>query len=92
MLERYLPLGSVVKIKENAHLYMITGRMMSYENENGEIISKDYHAVLYPFGVLNTNEQIMFNHDQIEKMLFIGYQDFREAAFQKELEKHRNDE
>ena len=35
----------------------------------------DYSACTFPEGILDTNRMLMFNHDKIEKINYIGLED-----------------
>lgn len=80
-LERYMPIGSVVKVKGNINKYMIIG-FKDVSNEN----STDYLACIYPYGVDKTHRIYFFNHYQIEKVYYIGYINNQEREFKKDLE------
>ena len=41
----------------------------------------DYSACLYPEGMLNSKDVVLFNHDQIQMIYFIGFQDIEELHF-----------
>ena len=79
MEEKFLPVGTVVKIKQNVKEIMITGYRVI-----GDGIEYDYCGVLYPYGV-TTTKKIIFDHTDIEKIAYKGYsnQDFIE--FNKKL-------
>lgn len=76
--EKYLPIGSVVLLKGAQKRLMIYGRLQKAE-ETGEV--RDYIGCLYPEGNISTRETYMFNHDQIDKVYFIGFQDPEEFEF-----------
>ena len=58
---------------------MITGYFCS-SNDNKEKMF-DYSGILYPEGVINSDEVALFNHDQIEKVFYVGYLDDEAKAF-----------
>lgn len=64
---KYMPIGSVLKIKNQIGMYMIVG--YKCQNNNVEF---DYISVKYPGGITNNSQFIPFNHDQIEKIFHIG--------------------
>lgn len=68
----YLPIGSIVKLKNDNKLYMILG-YYSLEYHNG-INIYDYVACSYPEGLLIKNNMISFNHEDISTTIFIGYE------------------
>ena len=83
MNEKYfLPIGSVVLLKEAKKRIMITGFCMKDKNSN---IEYDYCGCLYPEGIIDTDKIALFNHDQIDTLFFIGMQDAEEISFKKKL-------
>ena len=44
----------------------------------------DYVACLYPEGNISTQQMYLFNHDQIDQVYFIGFQDREELKFAEE--------
>ena len=93
MKEKYLPLGTVVILKGATKRVMITG-FASTSQETGDTIF-DYSGCMYPEGFFDYNQVCVFNHDQIEKIYFMGYSDEEEVEFKKqlvnELDKLNND-
>ena len=85
MREKYLPIGTVVLLKGGRKRAMITG-FCSVAQENQEKIY-DYSGCVYPEGYLSSNQVCLFDHDQIEKVFFIGYEDEEEKAFKDKLTK-----
>lgn len=81
--EKYLPIGTIVLLKNATKNVMITG-FASMSPETGEQIF-DYSGCPYPEGFLNYNEVCVFNHDQIDKVVFQGYADEQEDEFKKLL-------
>ena len=80
--EKYLPLGSVVLLKEAKKRLMITG--FCVKPEEGEIVY-DYIGCLYPEGVLSSKENPVFNHDQIERVFCYGCIDEEQKEFMNKL-------
>ncbi|WP_210367789.1 DUF4176 domain-containing protein [Bacillus sp. REN3] len=86
IMKKYLPIGSIVLLKGG------TKRIMIYGRQQKEIKSDkiwDYIACLYPEGNLNEDYMFLFNHDQIEKVFFIGFQDEEEIEFVNEILKSK---
>ena len=83
MREKYLPIGTVVLLKGGKKRAMITG-FCSVAQENQEKIY-DYSGCVYPEGYLSSNQVCLFDHDQIEKIFFVGYEDEEEKAFKEKL-------
>jgi hypothetical protein len=77
-MERYLPLGSVVVLVEGKKTIMIYGRKQIHASSGVEY---DYVACLYPEGNLNDEFTYLFNHDQIDRILFTGFSDDADKEF-----------
>lgn len=72
MKEKYLPIGTVVTLKDATKKIMIIG-YCPVEKEHSQMY--DYSACLYPEGVIDSNRMLLFNHDQIATIHFIGLED-----------------
>lgn len=81
MSEKYLPIGTVVLLKNGKKRVMIIGFMVS---SDGETIY-DYSGCMYPEGVISSTEALVFNHDQIEKIYYMGLIDEEEKEFKERL-------
>lgn len=81
MYENLLPLGSVVLLKGGNKRVMITGRIQA---RAGEKKVYDYSACWYPEGIVSPKEIFFFDHDAIEVLFFVGFQDEEELRFRKE--------
>lgn len=82
MEERFLPIGSVVLLKEGKKELMITSYCIipggEVYDKNGKVdVQKgqmfDYGACLYPEGMIKSDQMYAFNHEQIDKICFKGY-------------------
>lgn len=69
----YLPIGSVVYLKNGFKKVMVIGRGMVISREDQEVFF-DYCAVQFPEGLLG-DEVAYFQHDDIEKVVFTGLSD-----------------
>ena len=78
MREKYLPIGTVVLLKGGRKRAMITG-FCSVAQENQEKIY-DYSGCVYPEGYLSSNQVCLFDHEQIDKIFFLGFEDEEENA------------
>lgn len=78
MYENLLPLGSVVLVKGGNKRVMITGRIQA---RSGDERVYDYSACYYPEGIVNPREMFFFDHDGIDRLYFIGFQDEEELRF-----------
>ena len=92
--ERFLPIGTVVLLKGGKRELMINSYCIT---PNGEVYDKsgkvdaagkmfDYGACLYPEGMITSDQLFAFNHDQIDRICFKGY----ETDSQKDLSKILN--
>ena len=81
-MKEYLPIGSVVLLHNGTKKIMIYGRKQLSQNDNQEY---DYVACLFPEGNINENYTFLFNHENIRKVVFRGYENEEEQAFQKLL-------
>ena len=83
--EKYLPIGSVVLLKDGEKRVMITGfGFIDTNNDDIEVIY-DYVGVLYPEGLLSTDQNLVFNHDKIDKIFALGYSDDEDKEFRKRI-------
>lgn len=80
--EKFLPVGSVVLLKGGKKELMITSYLIfptgelvvDGKKENPEGKMYDYGACTYPEGIINSDQIFGFNHDQIEKVCYLGYE------------------
>lgn len=86
--EKYLPIGTVVMLKGGSKRVMITG-FCAVAAENEEKVY-DYSGCLYPEGFLNPEQTCLFDHDQLDKIYFLGYKDEEEEKFKEQLNKFIN--
>ncbi|MBR3049384.1 MAG: DUF4176 domain-containing protein [Bacilli bacterium] len=68
----YLPIGTIVELNEGEKI-MIAGYFVVDGDDETNIY--DYCGCTYPDGYDNDAEMYLFDEDQIEKVLFIGYED-----------------
>ena len=86
MIDKYLPIGTVCTLKGNNKKIMIVG-FFSIEY-NGNIKMYDYQGCPYPEGLLLKSGLVSFNHDDVEKIDFLGYKDLLHDNFNKILLKN----
>lgn len=79
-----LPIGSIVKVENIEQRLMIIGVLQKMKT----IPEKDfdYAAVPYPEGLHDMRMNIGFNHNNIEEVVFRGYEDKERKAFLAVLE------
>lgn len=76
-----LPIGSIVYLKDGTSKLMILNRGPILEI-NGEKQLFDYSGCLYPQGIVPDNV-LYFNKENIDEVVFKGFQDEEEERFQK---------
>ena len=88
--EKFLPIGTVVSLKGGIREMMITSYCPVPKGDtfdkNGKVELKqdeyfDYGGCHYPEGIMNSKQTFMFNHDQIEKISFMGYESEESKKF-----------
>lgn len=77
-MKNYLPVGSIVLLKNGQKKIMIYGRRQRRVTDEHEY---DYIACLYPEGNINEDYMYLFNHEDIETVVYRGYSDAEEEAF-----------
>ena len=82
--EKFLPIGTVVMLEGGKKRVMITGFLTSSNNDKN--IVYDYSGCLYPEGILSSEQTLVFNHDKIKEVHFIGFMDNEEKKFKEKLE------
>ena len=82
-IQKYLPLGSVVLLKNATKMVMVIG-FVGKSKETGEKVF-DYMGCMYPEGVFASDKNMFFNHEQIDKILFLGYSNLEEKQFKAKL-------
>lgn len=69
--EKYLPIGTVCLLKEATKKVMIIG-FAAKGKESGDKMF-DYIGCIYPAGVIRSDQNLLFNHDQIKDVYYMGY-------------------
>lgn len=77
--EKYLPLGTVVRLKNGTKKVMITGFCM-YDNSNDHKLY-DYCGCPYPEGMISNREAHLFNHSDIGNICHLGASDEEDKKF-----------
>ena len=81
--EKYLPIGTVVMLKNGKKRAMITGFCSISGDDKTKVF--DYSGCLYPEGFISSNQTLLFNHEQIEKIYYLGLIDEEEKQFKQKL-------
>lgn len=82
-IRELLPIGSIVLLKDGEKRLMISGIM---QTDAGDIQKKfDYLGVLYPEGHIGEGFQYLFNHEDINEIVFRGFEDSERLGFLERL-------
>lgn len=84
MIGDLLPIGSVVLLKGAVKKLMIVG-LKPIDEENPDKIY-DYAGVIYPVGFLGDTSLLLFDHESINDVIFIGYDNPERQEFLAKLE------
>jgi hypothetical protein len=71
--DQWLPLGSVVHLEGNDGLVTILGYM---QQDVGTGRLWDYFGLAHPVGFTEPGNDLMFDRDAIDGVVYVGYQDF----------------
>ena len=83
--KKYLPLGSVVLMKDAKKRIMITGYAVKAP-ESGDRLW-DYIGCLWPEGMIAPDKNLLFDHKDIQQIFAIGYSDDEQKRFMSVLDK-----
>lgn len=82
MFKELLPIGSVVLLKGGIKKIMITGiKPVSKDDDDGTEQEYDYIGVIYPEGYLNDEFNFLFNHSDVNDVVFRGYENPKRVEF-----------
>lgn len=81
--EKYLPIGTIVLLKKGKKKVMIIG-FCGYDKNNEEDMH-DYIGCIYPEGLVSSDVNLLFDHNQIDKIYHLGYRDNEEVEFKNKL-------
>ena len=90
MRKKYLPIGSIVALKNMDLKIMIVGFFVTKEEDNNKVF--DYNGCVYPQGFFSTDGYILFDHEDIEKIYFVGYQDEENTKYHEYLKEINKEE
>ncbi len=79
IINELLPIGSIVLLKDGEKKLMIIGIKQTDADGDGQ--EYDYLGVLYPEGHIGEQFQYLFNHDDINEIVFRGYEDDERREF-----------
>lgn len=86
MQGRFLPIGSIVMLKGGSKEAMITSYCV-ISKEKGNTLY-EYGGCTYPEGILDASVTLVFNHDQIDKIVFMGYETEDQKRYSEILDKN----
>ena len=69
-VKRLLPIGAVIRLRRAKKDLMVFGICQTQKDTGKEF---DYIGVLWPEGNMGAKTQILFAHDDIEQVVFMGY-------------------
>ena len=79
MENKYLPIGTICSLKNNNKKIMIIS-YFSLEY-NGNVKMYDYKGCVYPEGLLLPAQTVSFNHEEIEKIEYVGFKNEQYEIF-----------
>lgn len=77
MEKKLLPIGSIVMLKDIEEKVMIVGHYAPVEHDDNFDMC-DYSGCIYPEGTSKTDNVFGFDEDNIEKVIYIGYEENNE--------------
>ncbi len=84
-MDKYLPIGTIVKLKDSQKKVMITSYLVFSKKMDKDTKIFDYGACGFPEGIVDSNYSLAFNHEQIEKVVHLGLSDDEQKEFNKKL-------
>lgn len=81
--EKYLPIGTVCLLKDATKKIMIIGFVAKGKETKDKIY--DYIGCIYPEGMLSSEQNLLFNHDQIKDIYYMGYDSKEDKEFKEKL-------
>ena len=80
---KLLPIGSVVLLNDGTKKIMVTGFYSVAANDENKVY--DYCGCLFPEGVISSEQNLLFNHNQIAKVCYMGFKSDEEIEFKTKL-------
>ena len=72
MLNDFLPIGTIVMLKDGKKSVMITGYYPISVVDDKKVVY-DYSGCIFPEGILKSNQLGMFNSEQIQSIVYEGF-------------------
>lgn len=83
MNKEYLPIGTVVQLKNSTARVMIGGYLPMTDKSGKKVW--DYSGFRFPLGFIRVDDVYCFDHEQVETICCYGYRDLECDEFMKEL-------
>lgn len=93
-VDEFLPVGTIIKLKGTDKLAMIVSHCIiptdKIYNKDGEVDANsvlyyEYGICDYPEGLKRTNFMYAINHDKIERIIYIGFQNAKYSEYKEQL-------
>lgn len=88
MIDNLLPVGSVITLTEATKKIMIIGTGVKREKDD---TLYDYVGVPFPEGYIDSEILLLFMHDDIERVDFLGYINSEVQFYRNQLKKFEKD-
>ncbi len=82
-MNKYHDIGTIVKIKK-CNVYIMICGFKSIDSKSKK--TYDYLGCIYPMGITKPEQLILFNNNQIEEIVYKGFDDDRGKKFKKILD------
>ena len=89
--EKFLPIGTVVLLKNGNKKVMITSYLIFPTGEAKKQEMYDYGGCTFPEGVIDSKIGIGFNHDQIQEVCHMGFENDESKEFSDTIKKYAED-
>lgn len=80
---KFLPVGTVCRLKGATACLMIIGFCVNKEGDDSKIY--DYLGCMYPQGMIAQDTNFLFDHAQIEEIIYMGLINDQERDFKAKL-------
>ena len=88
-VNKFLPIGTVCLLKGAKRYVMIIGYLPITLDKKRKMF--DYSGCAYPYGVMTTNRNMVFNSEQIEKVIAMGYTNVEAEEFLNTLPENKRE-
>lgn len=75
MQEKFLPIGTIVRLKNGTKKVMITSYLIFSKGDSETKKMYDYGGCPFPEGIIESNYAVGFDHEQIEEVVHMGLED-----------------